>query len=533
MARHSKPRVPPTTWQDSRQPERSLEKSSLDHFERFCFKLKLPDTFKPFVLEEYQLESLGDFYTHGAMEHLWEWPTGQGKSTLLGALVLHHGTFIRVNPNVIVLGGLGGHAKHTLNAASWFISQSPMLQMWWVSQEYGMGRIKSLIKEDSRGQIAASSAGMRKGGRGGSSQEGEAPTLVVVEELHRHEDNGAAVRTLTTKVQKRSVGNFGVKIVHATTAGDSLESPLGRMEKRATAEGSDIKITGFATRAVDPEGDLVMHRLAVPENVGMPDSGVSPEALDTFLQIVKKANPASFITIAGLRRSWKATSSEPWVFARQHMNQWITQAQNAFSRFDWASCEKASLAIPAGARGVVVGVDMATTYDTTAIVPVWINPVTGRPQTCGTVVKRSQEGGTRRRARDVVDVLEAMRVLWPDMTIAFDRAWGGGLIAEQFEEDHGLTIVDHGQGQPMEVAAMLLGELLTQHGLDHDGNPNLTQHVLSAAARPTMYGRRWRIEKPRSGEHIDAAIALAMALNVAMQLRTTNVNVDDYRIYGL
>jgi phage terminase large subunit-like protein len=539
MPRHTKPHAAPTTSRGSRQPERSLDKNCVEHFERFCRTLKLTDTLKPFVLEPWQILMLDDYFTHGALEHLWELPTGQGKSTLLGAIVLHHGTYVRVNPNVIVLGGLGGHAKHTLNAAAWFISQSPMLQNWWIAQEYGMGRIKSLIHEDSHGQIVASSAGRRVGGKGGTSQEGEAPSLVVVEELHRHEDNGSAVRTLTTKVQKRSTVGHEVKIVHATTAGDSLNSPLGRMEKRATAESSKVTepIPGrYYTRAEDADGDLVMHRWALPQEIDLPDAGCTAEELSDFLDQVIRANPATFITKNNLRRSWKANASEPWVFARQHCNQWVVQNDTAFSRFDIAAGAKPGVVIPQGAEGVVIGVDTSTSRDTTALVPVWISTITGRMTCSGSVVLKP-ERDHKIRIRTTLEILEMMRQRWPTMKLAFDRNYGGGWLAETFEEDHGLTVVDHNQGQAMEVASMLLGELIAQHELDHDGAEDLVSHLQEAGYRETAHGRRWRLVKAASGEKMDAAVALAMAAHVAWDLaqeaEMTSINPDDYRIQGL
>src|SRR4051812_44979821 len=93
------------------QPERSLEKDCPDHFERFCFTLRLPDDGGRFRLEEWQLEICADYFD-GVFENLWELPTGQGKSTLLGALALHHGTYVRVNPRVFILGGLGTHGRN-------------------------------------------------------------------------------------------------------------------------------------------------------------------------------------------------------------------------------------------------------------------------------------------------------------------------------------------------------------------------------------------------------------------------------------
>ena len=81
---------------------------------------------------------------------------------------------------------------------------------------------------------------------------------------------------------------------------------------------------------------------------------------------------------------------------------------------------------------------------------------------------------------------------------------------------------------------MLLGEVVAQHMLDHDGNENLTAHVLAATARPTHYGQRWRLEKSSGNEPIDAAVALAMAVNAAHQtMGEPTINPDDYRIVEL
>jgi len=523
-----------TTSRASRQPERAPEKDCLEHFEKFCFALRLQDTLAPFRLEEYQLEALDDYFNHGALEHLWEWPTGMGKSTLLGALCLHHGTFVRINPRVIILGGYGGHGKHTLRAASWFVSQNRTLREWWVPQEYGMGRIKSMIAEDVQGVILVSSAGQRKA-QGGTSQEGETPSLIVVEELHRHEDNGAAVRTLTSKVQKRTVGRHRVRIVHVTTAGDVLDSPLGRMEKRALAgQVARPKPDFYYTRAEDAEGDLVMHQYAVPEKIEPPQADATPQELDVYLEEVLKANPASFIIKQNLRRSWKASSSEPWVFQRQHANQWVVQYQSAFSRYNWSQCAVPGQVIPRDARGVVVALDTGVNWSSTAIIPVWVSEFTDIVTTAhGVILSSEDRRGTKRRIRNAIDVIVSMKELWPDLRVVFDRNMGGGLIAEEMEEDYGLDVIDHGQGTPMEFSSMLMGELIAQHLLHHDDQEDITAHVLAASARPTFHGKRWRIDKPRSGEPIDAAVAMAMGVWVAYQENQGRINLEDWHIQSL
>lgn len=510
-------------------PERSPAKDTLEHFERFCFTLQLPDGAGPFRLESFQLAVLEDYFA-GVLESVWLMPTGQGKSTLLGALALHHGTYVRSEPRVFILGGLANHGRNTLDAAAWFISQSPDLSRWWVAQEYGMGRIKSLI--DQKGQILVTSAGRRVGGRGGASQEGELPTLVLVEETHRHEDQGAAIGTLVSKLQKRSVGGHQVRVVHVTTPGDSLDSPLGRLIARATDTDAgctvdpDRRPGEYYRRALDADGDLVLHEWGVPDEIQPPRDKNDRKALDAYLAEVKKANPAPFVTTRSLRLTYKALSAEPWVFLRQNAGQWVVQDFAALDKVGWIAGRKPGLKIPPGAHGVYVGLDTAPKWDTTAIVPVWVDPETGRPRTAGTVVKKSPEPGTQKRMRDAIDVLNDMRKVWPRMTIVFDRNWGGGLIAEQLEEDHGLTVIDHGQGKEFELASMLLGELIDQSGIDHDGHDELTTHILNAVARRSRYGRRWRLEQPRDGRPIDGAAALAMAVNMALNPAEARPRID-------
>jgi phage terminase large subunit-like protein len=529
-------------------PERSPEKDTLEHFERFAYSLRLPDDGGPFKLQTYMQDALEDYFA-GVIESLWLWPTGTAKSTLLGALALHHGTYVRRNCNVLILGGLGGHGRNTLDAAAAFIDESVDLQRWWVAQEYGMGRIKSLI---DRGRITVSSAGRRVGGRGGSSQEGKDPTLILVEELHRHEDNGAAVRTLTAKIQKRMKAGQPVRIVHATTAGDNMMSPLGRMVTRATDVDNGATVEAdrrpgtYYRRAVDADGDLVMHELALPDEIHVPPHGATKAEVTRYLKEVKKANPANFITLRNLRITLKACSSEVWVFLRQNANQWVTQDFAAFDKVAWRAggelhksflrAKKPGLTIPKAVDGVYVGLDTAMKWATTAIVPVWIDPETRRPRTSGSVFLKSDHPGTRRRMRDAIDVLQVMRERWPTMRLVFDRNAGGGLIAEQLEEDHGMVVIDHSQGTPFDLASMLLGELIDQHGIDHDENAELTAHLLAAVVRRTNHGRRWRIEQPANGLPIDGADALAMATNIALnppEPDEEEIDITKYRIRKL
>jgi phage terminase large subunit-like protein len=56
-------------------------------------------------------------------------------------------------------------------------------------------------------------------------------------------------------------------------------------------------------------------------------------------------------------------------------------------------------------------------------------------------------------------------------------------------------------------------ELISSQRVAHDGDPTLTDHVLSA--EPRASGEGWRLSKGKARRKIDACIALVMALDVA------------------
>jgi len=202
--------------------------------------------------------------------------------------------------------------------------------------------------------------------------------------------------------------------------------------------------------------------------------------------------------------------------------------------------KKPGLTIPTGPGvRVVVGLDRGDRWATTAIVPVW-KPAEGRVRVAGPVILHPPEEGHRRKTKEVGTILEMMRERWPDMVVAFDRAQGGGDVAEELEENHGITIVDHGQGTPFDLASMKLGEYVENQKIEWDGPDEFSTQVLSAVAKLVMGGKRWRGQEPDGSTPIDSFDALAMGLNVAtspilegQEGKTVSGKVEDYRIEGL
>jgi phage terminase large subunit-like protein len=103
------------------------------------------------------------------------------------------------------------------------------------------------------------------------------------------------------------------------------------------------------------------------------------------------------------------------------------------------------------------------------------------------------------------------------MVLVFDRNHGGGDVAEELEENHGMVIIDHGQGTEFDLASMRLGEYVEEAKFEHDGNEKLSEQVLATVVRITAGGKRWRGEAPDDETDIDGFDALAMALHIATQ----------------
>jgi len=547
-----------------RLPEWSPENETLEHFERFAYTLIVPESGERFRLRDFQLCKLEDYFATRAaadspiagaieplfFEHLWEEPTGQGKSALQGAIALHHGTYVVPRPRVFVVGGELEHARNTTNAVAGFIHESRarngVLGYWWESQEHAGGRIVPLWLPDPDVGIFARSAGRTVERKGGSSVEGKNPTLIIVEELHRHADGGAAVNTLKTKTLKAAAVGRTVKVIIGTTAGTDKHGVLGQTLDRVLDESAgaevqrDLRPAEYYVRAVDADRETVAHIWEVPEKISPPKTDDDPDALNTWLEHVKRANPADWITVRTLRRLWKSLNRKGrWMFLRQNANQWITAGYAALDRGQFWALRTAGLKIPDGkGQQVFVGLDRASKWDSTAIIPVWKPPGGGKLRVAGVVLLHSPRDGKRRRTRDVGRILEAMRERWPDMVVVFDRNAGGGDVAEELEEKHGLTVIDHGQGTEFDLASMRLAEYVEGGKFEWDAPPEhlhaFADQVLAAVIKETAGGKRWRGEAPDDDTPADAFDGLAMALNIAAVAEPADkFDPDDYRIESL
>lgn len=506
----------------SRGPVRSRKKDTLDHFRRFASTLKLIDDEtgldRPFELEDWELEVAADFFA-GFTETLAEVPSGSGKTTFFASVGLHHGTYVARDCRAIIMSSSGKQAKQMYNAAAGFIDRSPDLSRWWAAQEYGLGRIKSLT---DRGVIEIMAPSPK-------SVEGDIPSLLLGDELHRYVDDGTAYSILLSKLQKR-----GARVLSATTAGEDDQSFLGR--KRALAlQGSGMKVSGhlvpelrdqeataselggvevrageYYTVARDADGVIAYHEWSQPE-------GHDPDDFED----VKRANPSSFVTVGSLRQTWKLLRARPWDWLRQHCNRWTLGETSAIDAAAYRQLGDPAVG-PLEDQPFWLGLDMGGVSDSTAIIPVWrdVDDEDGKPRFVsarGQIVWPPGDGEWT-LLDDVRDALAAALELPGTFSgLVFDQAKGGGYIAQEIARLFPtVDVIDHGQAAEMDDASELLARMVVEGRLRHDVNPEVDRQVLGAAAKRSRRSR-WYLAKPSSQKHrkIDAAVALAMALRIA------------------
>jgi phage terminase large subunit-like protein len=260
----------------------------LDAFQTFCDHLTV-ESGAPLALEPWQFEVVKDLFTH--MESLVLLPKANGKSSLLGALALFH---LATTPDARVYVAAASRDQATLlfNYAHGFLNRSINLQNRLVARP-GYREIRS--KRDL-GFIKVLASDV-------DTTDGTGATLALVDELHRHKsaDLYGSLRD--------GLGKRGGSLVTISTAGASEVSPLGFL-RTAAMELSELERHGAHTRAAS--STFCMHEWSVPDGADCHD-----------LEIVKQANPSSFVTIEALRARHDSPSMRELEWQRFACNRWV------------------------------------------------------------------------------------------------------------------------------------------------------------------------------------------------------------------
>jgi phage terminase large subunit-like protein len=215
--------------------------------------------------------------------------------------------------------------------------------------------------------------------------------------------------------------------------------------------------------------------------------------------VLKTANPASFVTEEFLAEQIDSPGLHPLELARYHGNIWTATAASWLPVGAWQACADTFTIEPG--EPVWVGVDVGGERSASAVC--WVT----EDLRVGAAIYHDDEA--------VLDVLAKVREL-ADLhevrEVAFDP-WRFGQAAIELERE-GLPVVSFPQSNVRMVpASARLYAAVKEGKLRHPNHPELNRHMAAVVARQTERGPR--LDKLKSRHQIDAAVALAMALERA------------------
>jgi phage terminase large subunit-like protein len=264
----------------------------------------------------------------------------------------------------------------------------------------------------------------------------------------------------------------------------------------------------------------------------------------------KAANPAldDFLSLEHVTRMAKQAQRMP---ARENSfrNLVLNQRVAAEARFltspVWRTCGQQPT-IPQGVR-VYAGLDLGATRDLSALVLVWCdaNGIWNVLPYCwipGNLKERSDEDRVPYEAWAKQGLIIPMGIATDPAVIAkkiaeinginhiealaFDRWRINDLKRELDEIGCGVVLEPHGQGfKDMTAAVDIVERLVTQRKLAHGLHPVLTMCALNAVISRDPAGGR-KFDKSKSGGRIDALVAMAMALNLALTRAQRPIDIE-------
>lgn len=275
-------------------------------------------------------------------------------------------------------------------------------------------------------------------------------------------------------------------------------------------EGLGILIT---TEAARPGGTLQMIReqWAQDPSAYVYWQGAGPEDDPHDPKTWRKANPASWITMEMLKSQYKAVPLP--VFERLHLNRLPESGASAraFNPKAWELCSDSPTFDPD--LPCIVGVDAAPRRDKTAVV-LDQRDANGIHNVKAWTFEADPEAGLL-DFDELKEVLRGLAESYNVTRIVVDPAHLFAIMDQLSKE--GLPVEDFPQTASRMIPASLnLYDLVQLGRIRHGGDPLLTKHVLNAGAKE-IPPNGWRMTKVSPTEHIDAAVALAMAAHIAEQ----------------
>ena len=506
-----------------------LEPHTLDHFAAFCRKYVVLDNGQPFELEPFQRAILSGFFD-GVTELLVLLSKKNGKTTLLAALALYH-LIYTADAACYVAASAKDQARILYEQACGFVERKDLKTGKLLPQAAALQKRVLLRKGYKEIRSRRDGGFIRIVSGDKDTVDGVIVTLGLVDELHRHKDNGQLYGVLAD-----GVGPRNGQIVTISTAGERLKSALGRIRAKAYKLGiKRLPEFGRCNYVRSPNGEFEMFEWALDEDDDRED-----------LEIVKLANPLSTNTPERLRQRKESPTMTASRWARFACGVWMQGEDAAISSVDLGKCTHEGLELPPAAA-IYIGLDIGWRWDTTAVVP-------GQPFEREEFEQDDEKGvkrrywryrkvrygppkilipprdGTSLRRKDIIDaVLRYRDQGFEILGVIFDRNAEGESVAQELEDEHGIEVIEHSQDpSPMADASMGFATAIGAGDVEIPDDDEFIAHILAAKAKTTS-GEKWRLEAPKEHrgsrkqgqqdsddvEYIDAAIAAAMLHHTA------------------
>lgn len=324
-------------------------------------------------------------------------------------------------------------------------------------------------------------------------------------------------------------------------SGDARTQPLYFL---ITTAGSDINSIGYEVhqKAADLIAGRKIDKTFYPVIYGAADDEdwTSPE-------VWKKANPSLGVTVPlekviAACESAKQTPAEENSFRQLRLNQWTKQENRWLSTLKWDACAKNFSETDLAGRICFGGLDLSSTTDLTAFVLVFpptveddcffILPYFWLPEeTLELRSRRDHVPYDLWRREGLLNVTEGNVVNYSYIEkfigelgkkfqiqeIAFDR-WNATQLTQNLEAEYDFQMVQFGQGfASMSAPTKELEKLVLERKIFHDGNKILRWNIDNIVIKLDPAGNI-KIDKGKSTEKVDGAVALVMALDRAIKV---------------
>ena len=252
---------------------------------------------------------------------------------------------------------------------------------------------------------------------------------------------------------------------------------------------------------------------------------------------------ASGISIDKVRDAFRKAQETPAdenMFRQLRLNQWVKQSIRWMPMDKWDECGGAVNEYELEGRACYAGLDLSSTSDLTAMVLVFpprdneeqyiVLPYFWLPEeTMQLRVRRDHVMYDKWERQGFIHTTEGNVVHYGFIEqfitklgerfnireIAYDR-WNATMMVQTLEDD-GFNMVPFGQGfRDMSPPTKELMRIVLERKLNHGGHPVLRWNMDNAFVRTDPAGTL-KIDKEKSTEKVDGAVALVMALDRAMK----------------